>query len=45
MSEKFNSATKCPHCKGETESGTHNGCGQCGKVKHTNGKRVRKEEA
>lgn len=25
----------CPHCRGNTQSGTHNGCGTCGKVKHT----------
>ena len=26
--------TECPHCKGKTETGTHGGCGKCGKVKH-----------
>lgn len=27
--------TKCPHCKGETETGTRGGCEKCGMVKHT----------
>ena len=31
--------TSCPHCRQTTLSGTHNGCYNCGKVKHsTNGK-------
>jgi len=30
-----NTETRCPHCKGTTQSGTHNGCAQCGRVKHT----------
>lgn len=32
--------TRCGHCRKDTESGTHNGCVECGRVKHTvNGKR------
>lgn len=39
-----NSATPCGRCKANTQSGTHNGCEKCGKVKHTaNGKRAVKE--
>lgn len=35
------SATKCPHCKGETETGLHGGCGTCRLVKTTtDGRRV-----
>ncbi len=26
--------TQCQHCKTETQSGTHGGCVNCGKVKH-----------
>lgn len=33
----------CPHCRRESTSGTHNGCHECGRVKHTNGRRQRKE--
>ena len=33
--------TRCPHCRHDTESGTHNGCADCGMVKHTlNGRRI-----
>lgn len=32
--------SKCPHCKGTTESGTHNGCANCGKVKHNQGGKI-----
>ena len=36
--------TMCPHCNGKTETGTHGGCGKCGKVKHTSsGRRWRQE--
>lgn len=34
------SATKCPHCKHETESGTHGGCAECRLVKQTSDGRV-----
>lgn len=34
MSTVFPKKTKCPHCKGETFSGIHNGCEKCGKTKH-----------
>lgn len=31
--------SRCPHCRKDTGSGTHNGCYECRKVKHTtNGK-------
>lgn len=32
--------TMCIHCKKMTESGTHNGCGECGRVKHTPNGRI-----
>lgn len=39
------SATKCPHCKGETETGIHGGCGTCRKVKTTDdGRRPPRQE-
>lgn len=27
--------TTCPHCRKPSDSGTHNGCYECGRVKHT----------
>lgn len=38
MSQDFlspDTTTSCPHCKAMTETGTHGGCGTCGKVKFT----------
>lgn len=33
------SSSFCPKCKADTQSGTHNGCEKCGRVKHqTTGK-------
>jgi len=29
------SITRCPHCNKDTHAGTHNGCVECGRVKHT----------
>lgn len=26
--------TMCPHCRKKSETGTHGGCHDCGKVKH-----------
>jgi hypothetical protein len=31
---KPNTAKTCPFCKNLSESGTHGGCTNCGKVKH-----------
>jgi hypothetical protein len=40
------SATKCPHCRHETETGTRGGCSECRLVKHTADGRIppKKEE-
>lgn len=34
-----NSDTYCRSCRTDTPSGTHNGCGKCGRVKHNIGGR------
>jgi hypothetical protein len=36
----WSTETRCPHCRKDTESGTHNGCYECGRVKHTSNGRI-----
>lgn len=42
--EARSTTTKCPHCRQDSESGTHNGCSNCGKVKHTSNGRMMQQE-
>lgn len=38
--EAYSTATRCVWCKKDSETGTHGGCLECGRVKYTdNGRR------